>query len=226
MDKKIEKKSKVKKAVGISSSLSKKAPAKESKPETKKSVKGLYHYIREAWKKPDAKTLRERMIDWRASPVLVKVEKPLRIDRARSLGYKAKKGFVIVRVRLNRGGHKRPRPNKGRRGKRLHTRKNLRMNYQEIAEQRAARKFTNLEVLNSYQIGKDGIHYFFEVILVDPERPEIKNDSSMSWIGKPGNKGRVFRGLTSAGKKSRGLRNKSKQLKVRPSLRAHNRRGK
>lgn len=80
------------------------------------------------------------------------------------------------------------------------------MNYQWIAQQRAARKFTNLEVLNSYFLGKDGVHYFYEVILVDPERPEIKNDKTINWIAKPGNRGRVFRGLTSAAKKSRGLR--------------------
>ncbi|MFH1311034.1 MAG: 50S ribosomal protein L15e [Nanoarchaeota archaeon] len=169
-------------------------------------TKGLYHYIREAWKKPNLKVLRERMISWRASEAVTKVDKPLRIDRARVLGYKDKKGFVVVRVRVVRGGHKRPRPNKGRRSKRLHTRKNLKMNYQWIAEQRAARKYRNLEVLNSYLLGKDGVHYFYEVILVDPERPEIKNDSRINWIAKPENRGRVFHGLTSAGKKARGLR--------------------
>jgi len=81
----------------------KKAPAKakESKPEKKISVKGLYHYIREAWKKPDAKTLRERMIGWRASEVIVKVDKPLRIDRARALGYKAKKGLWLQELESN-----------------------------------------------------------------------------------------------------------------------------
>ena len=80
------------------------------------------------------------------------------------------------------------------------------MNYQYIAEQRTAKKFTNLEVLNSYMLGKDGINYFYEVILVDPERPEIKNDRTMNWTTKQRNRGRVFRGLTSAGTKSRGLR--------------------
>ncbi|MDP3992170.1 MAG: 50S ribosomal protein L15e [Nanoarchaeota archaeon] len=169
-------------------------------------TQGMYHHIRQAWKKPEARVLRERMISWRASPVFTKVEKPLRLDRARALGYKAKKGFVVVRVRLMRGGHKRSRPNKGRRGKRLHTRKNLKMNYQWIAEQRVSRKFSNLEVLNSYLLGKDGIYYFYEVILVDPERPEIKNDKTMNWIAKPGSRGRAFRGLTSAAKKSRNLR--------------------
>ena len=189
-------------------------------------AKGMYHFLKEAWKKPDMKTLRERMVEWRRSQAVTKVEKPLRLDRARVLGYKDKKGFVIARVRIKRGGHKRPRPNKGRRSKRLHTRKTLRMNYQWIAEQRAARKYTNLEVLNSYLIGKDGIHYFYEILLVDPKRPEIKNDKTINWITKSENQKRSFRGLTSAGKKARGLRKKSREMKTRPSLRAKKRLGK
>jgi len=189
-------------------------------------VKGMYHYIRKAWKKPDVKVLRQRMIDWRKSNAVTKVDKPLRLDRARALGYKDKKGFVIARVRVKRGGHKRPKPRKGRRSKRQTVRKVLGMNYKWIAEQRAQRKFRNLEVLNSYNLGKDGISYFYEVILVDPSKPEIKNDRTMKWITKPGHKKRVLRGLTSAGKKSRGLRGKSREKKVRPSIRARKRLGK
>ena len=187
---------------------------------------GMYHYLAKAWKKPDAEMLRKRMIEWRKSNVLTKVDKPLRLDRARALGYKDKKGFVVVRVRIKRGGHKRPRPNKGRRSKRLHIRKNLKMSYQWIAEQRASRKYKNLEVLNSYQIGKDGIHYFYEVILVDASKPEIKNDKTISWICNSANKKRVLRGLTSSAKKSRGLRKKSHEMKVRPSIKARGRKGK
>ncbi len=77
-------------------------------------AKGTYYYLRNAWKKPDEATLRSRMIDWRAGNSIVKVDKPLRLDRARSLGYKAKKGFVVVRIRILRGGRKRPRPRKAR----------------------------------------------------------------------------------------------------------------
>jgi large subunit ribosomal protein L15e len=189
-------------------------------------TKGMYHYIREAWKKPDVKTLRERMIAWRASDSIVKVEKPLRLDRARALGYKAKRGFVILRVRLMRGGRKRPRRNKGRRSKRMTIRKVLKMNYQWVAEQRAARKYPNLEVLNSYNLGKDGVYYFYEVIMVDIDKPEIKNDKTINWICKPDNRGRAYRGLTSAAKKSRGHRSKSRNLKVRPSIRAWHGHGK
>jgi len=181
---------------------------------------GMYHYIKQAWKKPDKKTLRERMIQWRKSQSQVKVEFPLRLDKARALGYKNKKGFVIIRVRVLRGGHKRSRPNKGRKGRRLHTRKNLKMNYQWIAEQRVEKKYSNLVVLNSYFIGKDGMYYFYEVICVDPQRPEIKNDPNLKWITKKINQKRTMRGLTSAAKKSRGLRYKSPTSKTRPSVRA------
>ena len=183
-------------------------------------------YLRKAWKKPDKETLRKRMIDWRKTNAVTKVDKPLRLDRARTLGYKAKKGIIIARVRLKRGGRRKARPKKGRRSKRLTNKKVLKMNYGWVAEQRAAKKFRNLEVLNSYKIGKDGMHYFFEVILVDPSKPEIKSDKELSFLAKKSHKGRVFRGLTSAGKKSRGLRKKSKQLKVRPSIRARGRLGK
>lgn len=180
----------------------------------------MYYYIKEAWKKPDTKILRQRMIEWRKTPAIVKVDKPLRLDRARNLGYKDKKGFVVARVRLLRGGRKKPRPRKARRSKRMTVRKTLKMNYRWVAEQRAARKFANLEVLNSYEIGKDGMHYFYEIILVDPQRPEIQNDSTMKWICNKANSKRALRGLTSAAKKSRGLRNKSPNLKVRPSMKA------
>lgn len=166
--------------------------------------------MKQAWKKPDREGLRERMIQWRKDPSVLKVEKPLRLDRARALGYKAKTGFVVARVRVVRGGHKRTRPRKGRKVRNLTIRKNLSMNYKEIAERRAQMRFKNLEVLNSYNLSKDGRYYFYEVILVDPERNEIKNDKDVGWISSKKNKNRVLRGLTSAGDKSRGLRGKKR----------------
>lgn len=193
-------------------------------------AKGMYQYLKQAWKKPEKPTQRERMVDWRASGAFQKVEKPLRLDRARNLGYKAKKGFVIIRVKVPRGGHKKTRPNKGRRSKRLTIRKNLKMSYKWIAEQRVQKKYDNLEVLNSYNIGKDGNNYFYEVICVDPARPEVKKDKNLGGknkeVGTKENKKRALRGVTSAGKKSRGLRNKSPENKNRPSVRTGERKGK
>ena len=190
-------------------------------------AQGMYHYIKKAWKKPDKETLRLRMVDWRASDSVIKVEKPLRLDKARALGYKAKKGFVVYRVRVKRGGRKRTRQGvKGRKSRKQTNRKTLKMSYQWVAEIRASKKHSNLETLNSYWVGKDGKYYYFEVIMVDPEVPEIKNDRTINWIAKRENTGRAERGLTSAARKSRGLRSKSHNLKVRPSLRSWNRKGK
>ncbi len=185
---------------------------------------GITKYLRAAWKKPDVKVLRTRMIEWRKGEAITRVKKPSRLDRARALGYKAKKGVSVVRVKIKRGGHKRTRPNKARRTKRLHIRKNLNMNYKEIVEQKVARRFSNMEVLGSYWIGKDGMNYFYEVILVDRNEPGILNDKELGAFVKAPKRG-ALRGLTSAGRKARGLRNSAiKVSKVCPSLRANKRR--
>src|SRR3989344_5897634 len=192
---------------------------------------GTYKYIKQAWLKPKStikELLRERLIQWRHENTLTRIDHPTRLDRARNLGYKAKQGFVVVRVRVLRGGKKRPRPTKkGRRSKRQTIKKSLGKNFQWIAEERAVKKFKNLEVLNSYFLATDGKYVWHEVILVDPQNPAIKSDKQLSWIGQGANRSRVFRGLTSAGRRSRGLHGKGiGREKIRPSLTAHRDRGK
>ena len=189
-------------------------------------AQGVYHYIREAWKNQPREVTQGRLIEWRASDSAVKVDRPLRLDRARALGYKAKKGFVVIRIRLNRGGRKRTRHKHGRKVRKQHVSKILKMSYRWVAEMRASTAYNNLEVLNSYPIGKDGRHAFFEVIMIDPAMPEIKSDKNLNWLVSAKNKNRTERGLTSAGKKSRGMKTKSHNLKVRPSQRAWGRMGK
>ncbi|MDN5320294.1 MAG: large subunit ribosomal protein L15e [Thermococcaceae archaeon] len=193
---------------------------------------GMYKYIREAWKSPKksyvGELLKQRMIKWRREPSVVRIERPTRLDRARSLGYQAKQGYVLVRVRVRKGGRKRPRWRGGRKPSKMgQVKYSPKKSLQWIAEEKAARKFPNLEVLNSYWVGEDGMYKWFEVILVDPHHPVIKSDPKIAWIAGKAHKGRVFRGLTSAGKRSRGLLNKGKGAeKIRPSIRAHNGRGK
>jgi large subunit ribosomal protein L15e len=98
---------------------------------------------------------------------------------------------------------------------------------QRIAEERAGRRFPNMEVLNSYWVGEDGRHKWYEVILVDPEHPAIKNDKDLSWTGRGANRGRAQRGRTSAGKRGRGLQQKGLGTeKTRPGIRAHDGKGK
>lgn len=173
-----------------------------------------------------AKLIRDRMREWRKGPAVVRIEKPTKLDRARALGYKAKQGVVVARVRVRKGGRRKPRPSKGRKPKHMGVRKlTPAKSIKLIAEERCARKFPNLEVLNSYGVGEDGQYKYYEVILLDPSHPAIRNDPQLGWVSKPPHRGRVFRGLTSAGKRSRGLLRKGKGAeKVRPSARARGRR--
>ncbi len=169
---------------------------------------GFYQAIRELYKNPKenlGELWKERLIKWRKGKSIVKIEKPTRLDRARSIGYKAKKGFIVIRVRIKRSRRKKEKPAGGRRPKKYGRRKIVSKSYQWIAEERAQRKYTNLNVLGSYEVAKDGKYYWFEVILIDPNRPEIKSDPKINWICSPKHKGRVFRGLTTAGKRSRGI---------------------
>ncbi len=193
---------------------------------------GAYKYIAQAWKSPERsyvyQLLRERLPEWRRGESVVRVPRPLRLDRARALGYKAKQGIIVVRARIRKGGRRKERPNAGRRPKRMGVVKYTpKKSLQWLAEERAQRRYPNLEVLNSYWVGKDGKYEYFEVIMVDPHHPAVRNDKELGWIAGKAHRGRVFRGLTSAGKRSRGLRNKGKGAeKVRPSIRAHQRKGK
>ena len=183
----------------------------------------MYKYIRDAWKNPDnsfvKELMRERAPIWRRESVIERIDRPTRIDRARSLGYKAKKGYVVVRTRVRRGGRRKSRFTAGRKPKRMGVNKITPIkSLKRIAEERVARKYPNLEVLNSYWVWEDGKFKFFEVILVDPNSPSIKNDENINWICENQHTGRVHRGLTSEGKKTRGLRAKGKGAeKVRGS---------
>jgi large subunit ribosomal protein L15e len=186
-------------------------------------------HLRQVWKRPKeglGDSWKNLLIGLRKEPVMIRKEKPTRLDRARSLGYKAKKGFVIVRVRVQKG--KRKTPKKGRRSPKASGRFfTTGLSLQALGEQRVARKFPNLEVLNSYKLAEDGKNKWFEVLLVDPSRPEVARDRGMKWILNGSQKNRAFRGKTSSGRKSRGLAKKGKGAeKVRPSVKARGGRSK
>jgi len=177
-----------------------------------------YKYIAKAWKKPKETYVKElmwqRAIIWRKQNAITRIERPTRLDRARNLGYKAKQGITMARVRVRRSGFRRKRPVSGRRQKRMGVNKlKFSKNMRMIGEERVARKFPNLEVLNSYWIWEDGRYKWYEVIMVDPvilpDHP-IANQTR-----------RAFRGLTSAGKEVRGLHHRGLGAeKARPSRQA------
>ena len=178
-------------------------------------ARSYYSHVREAWKDPKTGKLRDlqwkRKQRWRQEPAITRIDRPTRIDRARSLGYKAKQGIVVVRASIRKGSARKRRFRAGRRTKRMGVNTITRdKNSQRIAEERVGRKYPNLEVLNSYSVGADGKQQWFEVILVDPHHPAIENDDDLNWICDPSQRNRAFRGLTSAGRKARGLRNRGK----------------
>lgn len=140
-----------------------------------------------AWRKPEASgiknIMRQMAIKWRREPSIVRIERPSRLDKARRLGYKAKQGYVMVRIRIRRSGARKTRPVSGRRQKAMGVTKiKWAKSYKQIAEERVPKKYPNLEVLNSYYLWSDGRYQWYEVILVDPSHPVIKNDPRINWI--------------------------------------------
>ena len=124
--------------------------------------------------------LRERVVGWRKQNAITRIERPSRIERARRLGYKAKQGIVVIRMRVGTGGMRRQRPRGGRRPKHLGvTRIKADVNMKTVAEKRVLERYPNLKLLGSYFVYKDGMHYWFEVILADPSHPRIVQDKEL-----------------------------------------------
>ncbi len=169
--------------------------------------------------------IKTQLRSWRKGPVIARVDHPTKPDRARALGYKAKQGVVVARARVRKGGRRKIRPSRGRKPKRMGIKKiTMKKNLQTMAEERAARRFPNLEVLNSYHVASDGTHEYFEIIMIDPHHPAIISDPQLGWVAERGHRGRVFRGRTRAARKGRGLMRKGWGAeRMRPSVRARGR---
>ncbi|KAG0581743.1 hypothetical protein KC19_3G005400, partial [Ceratodon purpureus] len=122
---------------------------------------GAYKYIEELWRKKQSDVLRfllrVRCWEFRQLPGIVRVTRPSRPDKARRLGYKAKQGYVVYRVRVRRGGRKRPVAKGIVYGKPKNqgiTQLKFQRNLRSVAEERAGRKLGGLRVLNSYWINQ------------------------------------------------------------------------
>jgi len=195
-------------------------------------VKSMYAYVREAWARPDKSDVKallwDRMQEWRREGSVTRIDRPTRIDRARSLGYRAKQGIAVVRVQVRRGGRRSSRYVRARRSARMgKNRLTPGKSLQRIAEERASSRYPNMEVLNSYWVGQDGKLKYYEVILVDGHHPAIKSDSRLSWVANPTHRGRAERGKTAAGRRGRGMRTRGRGTeKTRPSIRSHANQGK
>ena len=128
----------------------------------------------------NAPSLRERAISWRKENAVTRIEKPSRIQKARRLGYKAKQGIIVVRMRVGTGGMRRKRPRSGRRPKHLGvTRIKADVSMKQVADRRVLERYPNMKLLGSYYLYKDGMHYWFEVILADPSHPRVSKDKEL-----------------------------------------------
>ena len=130
--------------------------------------------------KTNSPELREKAVLWRKQNALVRIDKPSRIARARRLGYKAKQGIIVVRMRVGTGGTRKQRPRGGRRPKHLGvTRIKADVSMKQVAERRVLERYPNMKLLGSYFLYKDGKHYWFEIILADPSHPRIAKDKEL-----------------------------------------------
>ncbi len=160
--------------------------------------KGLYQHVAKIWRKPKQNlgdTLKSRMIQYRREHTIERIEKPTRVDKARAVGYKAKQGYIVARVKIGKGGRRRELY--GRRGRKPTKMGLVHFSHgkslQEIAESRAQRKYINMFVLGSYQSGNDGKHEWFEVVLADPQHGNVKNSAKHRWMASPANRKRALR---------------------------------
>ena len=123
--------------------------------------KSMYSYIADAWNVPSKSYVKElnyeRRIQWRKEENFCRIERPTRLDRARALGYRAKQGYVVVRARVRKGSFQKRAIVTGRRAKRKGINQiTVGKSLQRMAEERTAKRYPNLEVLNSYWVGADG----------------------------------------------------------------------
>jgi len=128
----------------------------------------------------NAPEIRDRVVQWRKQNAVTRIDKPSRIQRARRLGYKAKQGIIVIRMRVGTGGMRRKRPRSGRRPKHLGvTRIKADVSMKQVAENRVLERYPNMKLLGSYFVYKDGMHYWFEIILADPSHPSIAKDKEL-----------------------------------------------
>jgi large subunit ribosomal protein L15e len=131
------------------------------------------------WKE-NAPQLRAKAVEWRRQNALERVERPSRIQKARQLGYKAKQGIVVIRMRVGRGNMRRKRPVAGRRPKHLGVlRIKPALSMQKVAERRVLERHPNMKLLGSYYLYQDGLYLWYEVILADPSHPRILKDKEI-----------------------------------------------
>ncbi|XP_045125448.1 uncharacterized protein LOC123512860 [Portunus trituberculatus] len=184
----------------------------QSLVEGQAATMGAYKYMQEIYRKKQSNVmrflLRVRALQYRHLNKLHRAPRPTCPEKVWRLGYKVKQGFVMYRIRIHRGGRKRPMPRGSTYGKpKTHGVNQLKPthNLQSLAEERTGRRLGGLCFLNSYWVVQDSTYKYYEVILVGIWHNVVRKDTSLDWICKHTHKHREMRGKTSAGRKHCGL---------------------
>jgi len=172
---------------------------------------GLAKYISQTFQKEwkgvqdgeyDYKSLmQKRTIEYRKEKLtVVKIDRPTNLVSARQIGYKAKKDIIVARVRVRKGSGTYSRPKSKRRPKRQgQTKLTRRKSTRSMGEEKASKKFENMEVIGSYKIAEDGKSHYYEIVLADRDSKVIAKDKELKYL-KKGQQGRAERGKTKSGK--------------------------
>lgn len=113
------------------------------------------------------KRRREILMELVKAPMIYRVDHPTRLFKARALGYKAKQGYFIVRIRISKGLTRRERPNHARHPSKAGIYFGYALSAKEIAKHRIQRKYPNADILGIYYLVENGNYKWFEAVLKD-----------------------------------------------------------
>ncbi|VVB70471.1 50S ribosomal protein L15e [uncultured archaeon] len=129
---------------------------------------GARKYIRKSFMKAmKTRTLeyKNRIISYRKKDAkIVKLDKPTNPVRAKTLGFKQSKSYVVYRLTVRKGMRARPKPDQGRKPGKSRKFKEPGFSWQDYAENTLLKKRNNLTIVGSYKVGEDGDTTFYEVL--------------------------------------------------------------
>ncbi len=108
---------------------------------------------------------KNRIISYRkADKKIVKIDKPTNPVRAKTLGFKQSKDYLVYRLTVRKGMRARPKPDQGRKPGKSRKFKEPGFSWKDYAENTLMKYRNNLEIVGSYKVGEDGDTSFFEVL--------------------------------------------------------------
>lgn len=108
---------------------------------------------------------------YRDEPNHLLVKKPTKPGRARALGYKANGKFVVIRSSISKGGIKAIIPSRGRKHPNF-CKKTRAISHEKILENRALKKFPNLQCIGSYKLVENGKKAWYEYLCLISSIPK------------------------------------------------------